>query len=146
MRQVIRDGEIISSLAQAQAEFPELSQDKAGYNYTYLTLPNILNKLRPILGKHGLVFTQGSSVKVSDGMPFVWVETRVMHKNEYIESELSYPLGDTPKGMSEIQYLGSIISYLRRYGALGILGIAGAEKEIEDIQTEIKTGDMKLNS
>ena len=136
MKQVIKTGEIIDAFAKAQSEFPILTQDKAGYNYEYLTLPNILNVLRPILGKNGIVFTQGSSIKVINEIPFVIVETRIMHKNEFIESELSYPLGDAPKGMSEIQYMGSIQSYLRRYGALGMLGIAGTEKEIEDIQSE----------
>ena len=140
----IKNGEIITQLAQAQSEFPVLKQDKAGYNYTYLTLPNILNELRPILGKNGLVLTQSNEVQLQEGMPFVVVSTLVMHKNEYMETTLSYPLGDAPKGMSEIQYLGSIISYLRRYGALSILGIAGAEKEIEDIQTEM-IGTTKLN-
>jgi len=136
MRQVINSGEIITAFATAQAEFPTLSQDKSGYNYTYLTLPNILNNLRPILGKHGIVFTQGNVIVVHDGVPFVEVETRIMHKNEYLESTLSYPLGDAPKGMSDIQWMGSLVSYLRRYGALSMLGIAGAEKEVEDLQTE----------
>ena len=144
MKMNIKNGEIITQLAQAQSEFPVLKQDKSGYNYTYLTLPNILNELRPILGKNGLVLTQSNEVQLQEGMPFVVVSTLVMHKNEYMETTLSYPLGDAPKGMSEIQYLGSIISYLRRYGALSILGIAGAEKEIEDIQTEM-IGTTKLN-
>jgi hypothetical protein len=144
MKLNITTGAIIDALAKAQSEFPILTQDKAGYNYTYLTLPNILNELRPILGSNGLVLTQSNKIEVVDGIPFVEVTSLVMYKYEHIESTLSYPLGEAPKGMSEIQYLGSIISYLRRYGVLSILGIAGAEKEIEDIQTEIKTGDMKL--
>lgn len=136
MRQVIKSGELVAALAQAQLEFPVLEQNKNGYNYTYLTLDNILNQTRPILGKNGLVFTQSASIEIKDEMPMVKVESRIMHKDEYIESDLVYPLGDAPKGMSQIQYMGSIISYLRRYGAISILGIAGSEKEIEDIQTE----------
>ncbi len=142
MKQVIKDGEIITAFAQAQAEFPDLIQDKAGYNYTYLTLANILNTLRPILGRNGVVFTQGSEIQVQDEIPFVVVESQIRYKTESISTTLSYPLGEAPKGMTEIQYLGSVSSYLRRYGALSILGIAGAEKEIEDIQA----GTMKLNS
>lgn len=134
----LNDGEIITAFAAAQAEFPKLTQDKSGYNYEYLTLPNILNNIRPILGKHGVVFTQGCSIRVIDGIPFVEVVSQVMFKAERIESTLSFPLGDAPKGMSEIQYMGSLQSYLRRYGALGLLGIAGQEKEIEDIQSELK--------
>lgn len=134
----LSSGEIIEAIAKAQSEFPILTSDKDGYNYTYLTLANILNTIRPILGKHGLAFTQGCSIKIIDELPFVEVVTQIMFKTERIESSLSYPLGDTPKGMSEIQYMGSIQSYLRRYGALCLLGIAGAEKEIEDIQSETK--------
>lgn len=140
----IQSGELITALAQAQSEFPVLNQDKAGYNYSYLTLANILNELRPILGKNGVVFTQGSKLDVRDGMPFVVVDSLLMHKAEWMSTEIAYPLGDIPKGMTEIQWVGSIISYLRRYGALGILGIAGAEKEIEDIQSDIKAENIKL--
>ena len=128
-------GNIIDALSKAQSEFPVLTSDKEGYNYTYLTLANILNTIRPILGKNGLAFVQGCSIKVIDDVPFVEVVTQLMCKDERLESTLSYPLGETPKGMSEIQYMGSIQSYLRRYGALGVLGIAGAEKEIEEIET-----------
>lgn len=134
----ISSGDIIEALSKAQSEFPVLTSNKDGYNYTYLTLDNILNSLRPILAKHGLAFIQGCSTKVMDDVPFVEVVSQIMFKAERIESTLSYPLGETPKGMSEIQYMGSIQSYLRRYGALGLLGIAGAEKEIEDIQSETK--------
>lgn len=132
----IQTGEIITAFAEAQAEFPILEQNKSGYNYEYLTLDNILNTIRPIMGKHGLVIVQGNEIQIQDEMPFVVVQTTILHKAEKIYSVLSYPLGDAPKGMSEIQYLGSIISYLRRYGLLGMLCVAGAEKEIEDIQAE----------
>lgn len=132
----IHSGEIIDAFAKAQSEFPVLEQNKSGYNYEYLTLDNILNSIRPIMGKHGLAIVQGHEIEIKEDMPFVVVQTTILHKNEKIYSVLSYPLGDAPKGMSEIQYLGSIISYLRRYGLLGMLSVAGAEKEIEDIQTE----------
>ena len=142
----IKSGELVTALAKAQSEFPVLEQDRAGYNFKYLTLPNILNELRPVLSKNGLVLTQGSRVDVKEDMPFVVVDTLIMHGEERLETEISYPLGDAPKGMTEIQWMGSIISYLRRYGALGILGIAGAEKEIEDIQSDIKTAETKLKT
>lgn len=142
----IQSGEIVDALAKSQSEFPMLNQDKAGYNYNYLTLPNILNELRPVLGKNGIAIVFGVETRVLDEAPFVVVETMILHKNENIGCELAYPLGEAPKGMTEIQWMGSIQSYLRRYGALAVLGIAGSEKEVEDIQTEIKTGTMKLNS
>jgi hypothetical protein len=132
----IKTGAIIDAMAAAQAEFPVLEQNKSGYNYEYLTLDNILNSLRPILGKSGLALIQGHSIVVIEEEPFVLVDTALLHKDEKITSELKYPLGEAPKGMSEIQYVGSIISYLRRYAVLGMLGVAGSEKEIEDIQTE----------
>jgi hypothetical protein len=144
MRYYIKSGEIIEALSAAQADFPILEQNRDGYNYKYLTLDNILNVCRPILGKKGIAITQGAEIDLVDGMPFVKVETRLLYKDEAIENSMVYPLGDAPKGMSEVQYMGSLQSYLRRYSLLGILGIAGAEKEIEDIQAEIKLGDTKL--
>ena len=144
IRYNIQSGDIVDAIAKSQSEFPTLNQDKAGYNYNYLTLPNILNELRPILGSHGVMITFGVETRVIDDVPFVVVETMLLHKTENIGCELSYPLGDAPKGMSEIQWMGSVQSYLRRYGALALLGIAGAEKEIEDIQSDIKTETTKL--
>ena len=138
MKRNIVTGEFTESFAKAQSEFNKLIQDKSGYNYTYLTLPNILNELRPILGRNGLAFTQSSELEVIMENPFCVVTTVIMHKSEYIETTIKYPLGDAPKGMTEIQYMGSIFSYLRRYAALGILGIAGTEKEIEDIQMDVE--------
>jgi hypothetical protein len=132
----IKSGAIIDALSSAQVEFPTLTQDKSGYNYQYLTLPAILNHIRPILAKNGISVVQGSEIVLVDGIPFVQVETRLLYKDESLENVLNFPLGDAPKGMSEIQYMGSIFSYLKRYSLLGMLGIAGAEKEIEDIQTE----------
>ena len=136
MKYFIKSGAIIDALSKAQSEFPILEQDKSGYNYQYLTLPAILNHIRPILAQNGVSIVQGSEVVMIGDMPFVQVETRLLCKDESIENVLNFPLGDAPKGMSEIQYMGSILSYLRRYSLLGMLGVAGAEKEIEDIQQE----------
>lgn len=132
----IKTGDIIEALSNAQSEFPKLTQNKSGYNYEYLTLDNMLDTIRPIMGKHGLAIIQGHTIEVVEDQPFVCVQTSLLCKDEKMYCDLKYPLGDAPKGMSEIQYLGSIISYLRRYGLLGMLGVAGSEKEIEDIQTE----------
>jgi len=42
----------------------------------------------------------------------------------------------TKKTDSELNMMGSTISYLRRYALQSLLGIAGADKDVEEIQSE----------
>lgn len=84
----------------------------------YVTLPTVLDTVRPILNKHGLVLIQGAESK--DGSPLV--NTRLVHSEsgEWVETE-SYVQADKvgPQGY------GSAITYLRRYSLMALLGISG---------------------
>jgi hypothetical protein len=108
---------LFKALAAFQQEVPTIHKDTQGYGYTYAELSTILEKINPLLKKHGLGFTQpicGQSVK-----------TIIFHSEsgETIECATDIPQGVNLKGMNEFQVLGSAITYIRRYALSSALGL-----------------------
>ena len=143
-------GKVSDALAKIQMEMGTFTVNKKGFNFSYLNLAGILEKILPIMGKHNLSMMQFPSVDVVDEQPWVKVVTRLSCEDEWIETELTFPLIEpTKKTDSDMSMLGSSISYMRRYAVQSIFGIAGADKEVEDMQTETiedgnKNTEMKL--
>ena len=118
-------GEIALALAQAQAEFPPLPRsktvqvrsDKGSYEFSYAPLDEILSAVRPALAKHELALTQTFRGPV--------VRTLLLHSSgEWIASDL--PLPTVPAAP---QQLGSLITYVRRYAVVSILGVAAEDDD-----------------
>jgi hypothetical protein len=113
------------SLAKAQAEFKPIRFDSqaqlgGGRNYRYASIAAILDGVRPILNKHGILLSQEPSQ--TEGV--VSVTTRLSLGEQSISSTLSAPM--SRGGFHE---LGSAITYLRRYGLASMLGVAAEEDE-----------------
>ena len=49
---------LFKALAAFQQECPIIHKSTQGYGYSYADLPTILKTINPLLGKHGLGFTQ----------------------------------------------------------------------------------------
>jgi len=127
-------GKVSNALAQAQKEFGKFSANKDAYSFSYLTLSGILEQVLPILGRCKLSLAQAIRVDVIDETPWVAVHTVLSCEDESFENELSFPLMSARKGMTEeLMLLGSTASYLRRYSVQMILGIAGGDKEVEEV-------------
>lgn len=124
--------EIAKALVAFQAENIIISHNsKAGQQgrrrWSYASLDNILECIRPSLSKHGLVILQSMSAPMT-------LTTMVLHiSGEFISSSLN--LQDTldatiqeneGRGVSPAQSLGMVITYARRYN-MSILGIATDE-------------------
>ena len=136
MKRYIKDGEIFVALAKSQAEFPKFEKGKQAYNYKYLDLESILSQVLPILGKNGLAVMQEHRAIIQDELPFVLVNSQLCYKDEYIEHSIMFPLGEPNKGSSEIMQFGSVATYLRRFALAAMLGIAGGDKDIEQLNDE----------
>ena len=139
-------GKVAMALSACQTEFGIFTTNKDGYNFKYLDLAGILEKIYPIMGKHKLAMFQGSSLEVKDEMPYIFVTTRLQCEDEWIETVLEFPMIEpTKKNDTDIMMLGSTISYLRRYAVQSMLGIAGTDRQAEDMQKEAIEADRKSN-
>jgi len=119
-----------AALAMAQGEFPPIPRDKTvtvktrsgdRYTFSYAPLDSILGACRPVLAKHGLAVTQ--QLEQHDGVPAIRTELR--HAAGGVIGS-SFPLSHTPESP---QQLGSLLTYLRRYAIVALLGVAAEEDD-----------------
>ena len=105
-----------AALAKAQREFPPIPREKTvntgTYSYKYAPLDVILEKTRKPLGDNGLALVQ---MLEGDG-----IRTELRHEGGGVIGA-SFPLHHVPENPQE---LGSMLTYLRRYAVVAILGIA----------------------
>ena len=110
----------------ALAEIKNLPLDSEGYGYKYVSLPKILDHIRPILAKHGLGMIQDVGTHAETGKTMI--STRIFDDKEVLVQSAGL-LADT-SGLSmksQIQAMGAVITYMRRYQLTALLGIAGDE-------------------
>lgn len=112
-----------AALVAFQTECPSVAFDKKNphFNSRYASLAGILKTIGPVLAKHGLAVVQ---FPISgDGK--VGCLTRIVHESgESMEETLLLPLAkNDPQGA------GSAITYARRYGLSGALGIVAEEDD-----------------
>lgn len=91
------------------------------YRFEYADLAIILDTVRPVLAKNGLAVTQPVAFK--DGK--ILVTTKIRHVSGVVVEEATLDGKDpgTP------QQQGSLISYLRRYQLVSILGITADDDD-----------------
>lgn len=115
-----------AALAKAQGEFPVITRDKevtvktrdaGSYTFRYAELGAILAAVRPVLSKHGLAITQ----PLEDGA----IRTELRHADGGVVST-RFPFPRVPESP---QQLGSLITYLRRYCLVALLGIASDDDD-----------------
>jgi hypothetical protein len=111
--------QLAQALAAAQAEMTNPTKTKTAnagkYIYRYADLAEVIDHVRPVLGKHGLSFTQLTVYGEGRNQ----LVTRLFHKSgQYLDS--TYPLPVS----AGAQEMGSAITYARRYSLCAILGIA----------------------
>lgn len=117
--------EICAAFVKAQGEFLPLTKNSKGYNYKYCQLDQVLNVLRPVLNKHGLIISQHT-----DEHNILY--TRIRHESgQWFESRIKLPESDSDGKRSLEQSMGSSLTYMRRYQILTILG-AAPENEDDD--------------
>lgn len=115
---------IVKALADFQQACPSISKEsKAGqgsFSYKYGSLPHIIETIKPHLKKAGLVFTQPISYR--EGAQFIYTTVYDVKTGEKIESKMLLPEIEF-KGMNAVQSGGAVITYIRRYTLMSILGL-----------------------
>jgi hypothetical protein len=113
------------------------------YEYDYIPLEQIIDEVKPKMGKYGLAFIQSPSSLISENDK-IGVTTRIIHlSGQWIEDSVYTKI--SPSGDSSyMQCLGASISYLRRYGLAAIFGIA-ADVNIDEILNKKEKENIREN-
>lgn len=140
---------LFAALASAQGAFKTIDNNKVakitaregkqGYTYHYANMAKILEDVRPALSANGLTLvqplasTEAVTRVTSDGSKSVrsvtFLTTILAHKDGgamFTEIEV-----DTGSG-GDIKEVGKRISYMRRYAAMPILGIANDDADDDE--------------
>lgn len=120
------------ALAKSQAiikdPIKEKNADLGKYKYKYADLPSTLKEIRAAFAPHGLSLIQ----TVSGAFPDIKLTTMILHESgQYIKDSIVFSCQD-----QRLQGLGSLITYLRRYHAGPMAGIA-AEEDVDGVAQEI---------
>lgn len=123
---------LLNAFVKAVADFENLKPDavnpafrKNGKGGGYVTLPSVLEAIRPVLAKHGLALTQ--FLTSSEG--------RVGVRSYIVGHGTTWLVGDpsvkVPDGAT-IQAVGSAMSYLKRQSIFAALSISASGSEVDD--------------
>lgn len=117
--------DIAAALALAQGEIENATKNASNPHFRsyYADLAEMLNTARPVLAKHGIAVVQSTSY--ADKL--VHVDTLLTHKSgQWLESHASAPIGK-----DDVQGVGSVTTYLRRYSLAAMVGIAQEDDDGE---------------
>ena len=88
----------------------------------FASLASVLDAVRPHLSAHGIALVQ--LPRLGEG-GVVEVETRLMWRDQHVSATVAArPVKSDPQG------IGSTITYLRRYGAMAVCGIAPVDDRL----------------
>jgi len=112
---------LTKSLIAFQLNMIPIKPDKINpfFKSKYVDVNSVLTLVRPLLTKYDLAITQGNRFCVrTNGF---YVTTTLLHiSGQWLRSEVRMPVG----GKKDAHAVGGAITYGRRYGLLGMLGIA----------------------
>lgn len=120
--------ELAKALAKAQKEVKELEKSatskvrlKSGgeYSFDYVPLEAILDEARRVLASNGISFQQ----HITRDDKGLCLFTQLLHESGQSKI-IPTPVIGNPTNMQE---MGSLFTYAKRYAMLGILGIAGSD-------------------
>ena len=114
--------QIAGALARAQGEMKAATKDAANphLNSKYATLAAVVEAIRDPLAKNGLSVVQ-PIMETDDGPVLV---TMLLHESgQWLSSELKIRVGEGNRGITQVQALGSAITYTRRYALSAMLAI-----------------------
>ncbi len=152
--------ELAKSLSKAQGEFKsilkgstaKITTKKGGeYSYQYADLATVLNSVMPTVSKHELSICQGSTSHIlkypieidpnQGKYGEVTITTLLIHSSgEWIKNVSVYPYVEN--GNNDVQAIGSVITFGRRYEVCAILGIA-SQKDTDGVLPEKLKKELK---
>lgn len=119
---------IQQAFALALAEMPDLLADAKNPHFRskYVSLPRLLQAVRPVLAKHGLAVVQeltpprvNAYSDTGDSLTLVTKIVSSLHSETLTLASWPIPLLQNP------QHMGSYLTYARRYSLMTALGVMG---------------------
>lgn len=124
---------LAAALCKFQFNCPAIPKKKSGYGYKYAELSDIVEIVSPHLKDAGLSYVQLTRTEQDNDV--INVETVLFHESgQHISSTIgasiksNVTIGKTGKpSMTNIQQMGALITYLRRYGLSSMIGVVTEE-------------------
>jgi len=120
-------GALATALAKANLQLSNPTFDKRNshFNNGYASLAAVLNAIRKPLAEHGLSLVQTISTEPGH----VTITTSLLHASgEWLSSDVSVSVQNN----ATAQAVGGATTYMRRYSALAMCGIAGDDDDAEE--------------
>ena len=133
--------ELFSALARAQAKFDQVkksgkanipTKSGANYSYNFAKLSDVLGATVPALNSEGIYFSQHPNYSLNGNGAMVTIVSTLSHSSGASISHESIPLF---YNMNDAKQAGSVMTYLRRYGACQLLGIEGDDDDDAHVAT-----------
>lgn len=118
---------LAAALAKANLEMsnPAFDKKNSHFNNGYASLAAVLNAIRKPLATHGISLLQTISTEPGS----VTITTSLLHASgEWISADVAVAVPNN----ATAQAVGSATTYMRRYSALSICGIAGDDDDAEE--------------
>lgn len=106
----------------SEVQNPENTTTNTFFKAKYAPLNEVLNTIRPIMGKYGFACTQATGVDNGD----CFVSTLLTHSSG---AYIYYPTLRGKPAKQDIQGVGATLTYLRRFTLNAVAGVAG---EVDD--------------
>lgn len=106
----------------SEVQNPENTTTNTFFKAKYAPLNEVLNTIRPIMGKYGFACTQATGVDNGD----CFVSTLLTHSSG---AYIYYPTLKGKPAKQDIQGVGATLTYLRRFTLNAVAGVAG---EVDD--------------
>lgn len=130
------------AMAKFQSMAPVIKKLKAGHrDVKYAAMEDIQQQIAPILTQCGLSYRFEQSQDQSS----ITVICIVTHKNGHSETARLTSGYDVSGNKSNIQSIGSSLSYLRRYCLIGAFGLTVADEDTDGRMT-VMNGDFDLTA
>lgn len=133
--------ELFEALARAQANFDQVkksgkanipTKSGANYSYNFAKLSDVLAATVPALNAEGIYFSQHPNYSLNGNGAMVTIVSTLSHKSG---AEITYESIPLFYNMNDAKQAGSVMTYLRRYGACQLLGIEGDDDDDAQVAT-----------
>ena len=117
--------ELFAAISEAQAEMGGAVKAKENkfFSARYADLSSVLQVIKKPLADHGLALIQAPGLIENYAM----VTTRIVHKSgEWLETVASAPMSK-----NDVQALGAVTTYLRRYSCAALFSIPQVDSDAE---------------